>query len=491
MEYTFYLKENQALQVRSLAELIAVNSVQSEPVRTKDGQYYPFGKGVQEAFEYMLKLGESMGFETKNIDNYGGHIDYGYGEEIVGILGHLDVVPQGGSWTFDPFSGTVNNGCIYGRGVQDDKGPMIACLYAMKALKDAGYEPARKVRLILGLDEETGWEGMEYYFAKEKRPAFGFTPDAEFPALNGEKGILHFNVAKKLGKNQEGLQLRSLTGGDAANQVPEKARAVVFASDRKLYEGIRNQAEHFKLETGYKISLKNVGKSLEVVAAGKSAHGSKPDAGLNAISILIAFLGRLNFACDETNVFFDFYNRHVGFCLDGRELACDLSDEESGSLTMNAGVISYDQKAISLTVDVRYPVTYTADDVYEKIIPTLEKYDLGLVKLKDRAPVYMAPDSPLISTFVDVYRENTGDMESQPIVFGGGTYARAAENIVAFGALFKDDEDLMHQKDERLSLESFEKMTKIYADAIYRITQPDFNFEPETKSCDSEEKTGE
>lgn len=487
MDYNYYLKENQALQVRSLAELIAVNSVQSSPVRTRDGQYYPFGKGVQEALEYMLKLGESMGFETRNVDNYGGHIDYGYGEETVGILGHLDVVPEGANWTFDPFSGAVNNGFIYGRGAQDDKGPVMACLYAMKALKDAGYEPSRKVRLILGLDEETGWEGMEYYLAKEKKPTFGFTPDADFPALNGEKGILHFNVAKKLGKNQEGLQLRSLTGGEAANQVPERARAVVFASDRKLYENVRTQAELFKLETEYKVSLKNVGKSMEIVAAGKSAHGSRPDAGLNAISILMAFLGRLNFACDETNVFLDFYNRYLGFCLDGKELDCNLSDEESGALTMNAGVITYDQKAISLTIDVRYPVTYSEDDIYGKIVPILEKYDMGLVKLKNREPVYMAPDSPLISTFVDVYRDNTGDTESQPSVIGGGTYARATENIVAFGALFKDDEDFMHQKDERLSLESFEKMTKIYADAIYKITQPDFTFGPEAETGNSEE----
>lgn len=486
MDYNFYLKENKALQVESLAELIAVKSVLSDPVRTKDGQLYPFGKGVQEALEYMLDLGEKMGFETKNVDNYGGHIDFGYGEEIVGILGHLDVVPEGTGWSFDPFSGAVSNGFIYGRGAQDDKGPMMACLFAMKALKDAGYEPARKVRMILGLDEETKWEGVEYYFAKEKRPTFGFTPDAEFPALNGEKGILRFDVAKKLGKNQEGLMLRSLAGGDAPNQVPEKVRAVVFAQDRKLYENVRAQAEIFKLETNYKLNLKNVGKSLEIVATGKSAHAATPDAGLNAISIMMSFLGRLNFACDELNVFLDFYNKHIGFNLHGEAIECQLEDEESGKLTMNAGVITYDQKAISLTIDVRYPVTKNCDDVFENILPILGKYDIGLIKGHDKAPIYMSPDDPFVSTLVDVYRENTGDMETKPMVIGGGTYSRATENVVAFGGLFNNDEDLMHQKDERMSLESFELMTKIYADAIYKLTQPEFSFN--ASDCEDEAK---
>ena len=163
MDYLKKIEENRELQIQTLQDLVSIKSVQSNPVATKDGEVYPFGKGVQDAFAYTLNKGKVLGFEIKNVDHYGGHIDYGVGDEIVGILGHLDVVPEGDGWSFDPYSGAVSDGYIYGRGTLDDKGPVIAVLFAMKALKDAGYVPSKKVRLILGLDEETSWNGMAYY----------------------------------------------------------------------------------------------------------------------------------------------------------------------------------------------------------------------------------------------------------------------------------------------------------------------------------------
>ena len=312
MDFIQTIEMNKDLQIQSLQDLVSIKSVVSNPVMTKNGEVYPFGKGVQDAFAYTLKLAKELGFETKNVDNYGGHIDFGYGEEIVGILGHLDVVPEGDGWTFEPYSGAVAGDYIYGRGTTDNKGPVIAALFAMKALKDSGYIPEKKVRLILGLDEETNWDGMYYYFSKERKPDYGFTPDAEFPALNGEKGIMTFELAKKISKSpSSGLELRSLFGGAAANMVPEKARAVVKADDTKFYDQIKSFAASFREDTGYKLHVKGVGKSLEISAEGISAHGAAPEAGLNAVSILMSFLGRLNFSNDDVNVFIDFYNQYI------------------------------------------------------------------------------------------------------------------------------------------------------------------------------------
>lgn len=473
MDYRQKISENEEEQIEFLRDLVSIQSKAADPVRTKDGELFPFGKGVQDAFAYMLQKAEALGFQTEDVEHYGGHIDFGSGERIVGVLGHLDVVPEGEGWSHDPYGGVISDGYLYGRGTLDDKGPMAAVLFAMKALKDAGYTPAKKIRLILGLDEETGWQGMKKYFEMMPLPDYGFTPDAEFPALNGEKGLMTFELAKKLPKLQSaGLELRSLTGGSAANMVAEKARAVI--SSQGGYDAIRQLASEYRQETGYKLSVKGVGKSLELSTEGKAAHGATPEAGLNAISILMDFLGRLNFGNDEVNGFIDFYNRHIGFDLYGERLGCAFEDAPSGKLTLNVGIIAYDRQSVSLTVNIRYPVTFTDEQVYNGIMPLINKYDMGVIKEEVKAPIYMEPDSPLIETLMEVYRENTGDTETKPLVIGGATYARAAENIVAFGALFPGDADLMHQKDERISIDRLMQMTRIYADALYKLTQPDF-----------------
>ena len=478
MNYIDKIEENFDQQVKTLQELISIKSVAEDPVMTKDGENYPFGSGVQDAFAYALDKGKELGFEAVNIDNYGGHIDFGNGPEVVGILGHLDVVPEGDGWSFDPYSGAIVDDYIYGRGTTDDKGPVVAALFAMKALKDAGYAPKKTVRLILGLDEETGWKGMYYYLDRVKAPDYGFTPDADFPALNGEKGILTFEIAKKFAKNQlKGLELRSLKGGKAANMVADTARAVVRAENMDVYSSIKDMAAEARKETGHKINIKGVGKSLEITTEGIAAHGATPEAGLNAISIMMNFLGKLNFVNDDVNDFVGFYNDYIGFDLNGDAIGCGLEDEMSGKLTFNVGEVEYTKEAITLTINVRYPVTATDDQVYDGILPLINKYNLGIIKLKHQKPIYMDPESPMIRALMEVYQENTGDKETKPLVIGGGTYARACDNIVAFGAAFPGDPDLMHQKDEKLSLEKFKLMTKIYADAIYKLTQEDFTID--------------
>lgn len=477
MDYEKYLELNKDEMIFALRDVVCSNSEEGEKIMGKNGEVYPFGSGVQEAFEKVLELGKSMGFEVKNVDNYGGHIDFpGKTDRIMAVIGHLDVVPAASGWDFDPYGGELIGGKIYGRGTTDDKGPVISCLYAMKALKDAGYRPECTIRLILGLDEETHWEGMKYYFDHERKPDFGFTPDADFPVINGEKGMLVFEFAKKFSETRsKGLKLRSLRGGTAPNSVADHCRAVLYSEEKEAYDRVREKASGFREETGYKLNVKGTGKSLEVTATGIAAHGAKPEKGLNAISIMMDFLGRLNFISEDHNEFIDFYNKYIGFCLDGSELGVAMSDEPSGHLIFNVGMAEMDQEAGRLTINIRYPVTADGEEILARLASVLDRYDMGLIRQEHKKPIYMDMDSPMVKLLLEIYRKHTGDTESQPLVIGGGTYARCAENVVAYGAMFPGDPDLMHQKNEFITVERFVQMTKIYAEAIYKLSSGEYN----------------
>ena len=475
IDYMKKIDENMDSQIEFLQELLRINSENADKVE-KDGEIYPFGEGVQQAYELTMQAADDMGFETENFDNYGGHIDFGEGDEILGIIGHLDVVPAGDGWKFAPYSGEVKDGYIYGRGTTDDKGPVVATLFAMKALKEAGYTPSKKIRLIIGLDEETNWFGLDHYLEKVKEtPDFGFSPDGEFPVINGEKGIINYDLVKKVsGKRFKGLELRKLNGGSVVNMVPENARAVVYREDGK-YDEIRQAARKYAEETDYNLSVKGAGKSLEILAEGKAAHGASPEAGLNAISILFDFMAKLNFADEKVNEFMAFYNEHIGFNVHGEKIGCGFEGELSGKLSFNVGLASLDKETIKLGVNTRMPLDKIDEDVYNGMAPFLDQCDIGVVKQKYEAPIFMDADTPMVKTMMEVYRENTGDTESKPMVIGGGTYSRAFKNMLAFGAMFPGEPDLMHQRNEKMNLESFDKMTRIFAETIFRLTQKDFH----------------
>ena len=473
MDYLELLDSYKEDMLGTLKELVSHQSVVSDAVRTEEGEVLPFGRKVHDAYMYVMKVGEEMGFDTFNADNYGGHIELkseNDDAEVFGITAHVDVVPVEKEWQDEAFNMVEKDGFLYGRGVSDDKGPLVASLYAMKAIKESGAKLNKNVRLILGLDEETGKSGIKEYIEMAGQPDLGFTPDGDFPLVNAEMGILIFDLAQKLTRqsSKDGLRLTKLEAGTAPNAVPGMAKAVL-AADEKIYELIRGKAEQYTLETGYKLSVKKQGTSLVVEALGKTAHGAHPELGLNAISIIMGFLGRLQFLNDEVNQFIDFYNDNIGFDLHGERMDCEISDEESGKLIFNVGMISVNEDIASMTINIRYPVTVSSEDVYSGIEGKLEKSRIGLVKGMDDKPIYLPVDDPMVESLMSAYREETGDKESKPLVMAGGTYAKDMNKTLAFGAMLPGEEDTMHQNYEKKSIDSLMKAARIYARAIYSI----------------------
>ncbi len=461
--------------LKTLSESIAKKSVLSQPVKTEGGELLPFGRDIHEAFLHTLKLGEDMGFETVNIDNYGGHIEFKASEEIqdpevVAISAHVDVVPEGTGWANDPYTMVEKDGYVYGRGVADDKGPLIACLYAMKALKEEGIVPKKTIRLVLGLDEETEKDGMYYYLDRVGQPAMGFTPDGTFPLGKGEMGSLIFELAQKFSNKagKDELKLTKLESGTAPNIVPRLAKAVVSGTEED-YNQIRNKIDLYHAETGYNVTAKKQGSSLVITAEGLAAHGAHPDLGLNAISIMMDFLGRVEFANVELNDFISAYNEFIGFNYNGEKIGCAFRDDPSGPLIFNVGMASFSEELASVTVNIRYPVSCTDTEVYGGIEETIKYTKIGIVKNAHEGPVFLSLDDPMVEKMLKAYVDETGDTESKPNVEPGGTYAKLINNTLAFGALFPGEEDTMHQADERMSVESFKKMARIYARAIYSI----------------------
>jgi succinyl-diaminopimelate desuccinylase len=474
MGYIQRLESYNEDMLKTLGETIAIPSVNSGPVRTPDGEVYPYGKAVQDALVHMLKVGEEMGFEAYNDENYAGHLEWkaeGDSDGYYGIVCHLDVMPEGSGWEREPFVMTDGgDGYVYGRGVSDDKGPTVACLYALKALKEEGIVPKHNIRMVFGLDEESGDSSALHYLENLGHPIAGFTPDGDFPLVNGEMGILVFELHQKF-KNKAGkddLRLTRLEGGTRHNAVPAFAKAVI-AGSKAEYDLITDRARLYTEETGYRLTAKKQGTSLVIESEGVAAHGAHPWLGLNAVSILMDFLGRIGFASEELNDFIAFYNEHIGFRLAGEEMGCRFEDEASGPLIFNVGIANINEDLATVSVNIRYPVSYTAENVLEGIEETLGQNRIGIVTRMIQEPIYFPLDDPYVIRMIDAYQKETGDTSSRPSVSGGGSYAKFFDNIMAFGALFPEEENTMHQADEKLSKESFMRMARIYADAIYSI----------------------
>lgn len=450
--------------IKTTQETLKIRSVKGQAEENM-----PFGQGPAEALNHFLKEAEEMGFETKNLDNYVGYVEFGEGEETVGVLAHLDVVPEGDGWDFDPYGGIIHDGKIYGRGAMDDKGPAVAILYAMKALKESNTKLNRKVRLILGTDEEAGWGCMDHYFKHEKAPEISFTPDADFPVIHAEKGIIVFDLTYELNKDDSHIKLIDISGGNAPNMVPDYAEALIKVDD---YEKLEEKYFEYKKINNYPVTIREDKGNVIVSAIGVSAHGSTPEKGENAIHYLIDFLYEIFPEESAAYDFLEIYKNRIAFKYHGEDIGCGLEDEVSGKLAFNHGMISKKGNRIALTINVRYPIHSSADEVYQGIRENLKDTKMELVEDEsDMKPLYVPEDNELVSKLMEVYKEETGDMDAKPVVTGGGTYARALDNAVAFGPNFPGEKELAHQKNEFISIDNLMKISRIYTKAIYELAK--------------------
>ncbi len=430
--------------VQSTAEILKFDS-SLKPA--EDG--YPFGKETADCLQFFLSLAEQFGFETHNYDNYVGEVVFGEGKEFA-ILAHLDVVPAGNGWKYPPFGGVINDDVsdggvegmkIWGRGAMDDKGPAMVCLYCLKALKDEGFAPKRKIKLIVGCNEECGWQCIEHYNKVAVMPEEGFTPDANFPAIYAEKGILHFTTSFELAN----APFTALKAGERANMVCDEAEAILTRKAGNKLVHYVNPIE------GTSFSYDNTTNILRV--HGKSAHGSTPDMGANALQALLCFLGSFDENCKKA------YDLLYADVTGLREM-----QDETGKLTMSANVANFKNGVLSIKTDIRFPATHKKEEVLEK----LDGYGATYSVDNYQAPLYNDPNGSLITTLMSVYNKAAG-VDEQPIAIGGGTYARALQCGCAFGPELCGEEATIHQPNEYVTFDRIRLMSEIYYDAIKAV----------------------
>ncbi len=443
--------------LHNISELIKIPSVSTETTNPK----IPFGENCSKALNYILKLGESLGFRTKNIDEYCGYIEFGEGNELVGIIGHLDVVPalEEDGWTTPPFAPCIRDGKLFGRGSIDDKGPVISSLYAMKAIKDS-TKVSKRVRLIVGLNEEKSWKCINYYKQHEEWPTIGFSPDADFPAIYAEKGIMSVEL-----KNTFSIKDCSILEIDckanAINVVP-KYVSITLKSNSDIFNKLN--------KTNSKIKITEIDNSvIKIEAFGISAHAAHPDLGDNSIKTLVEYLlDNFEFNSDYLKYLYEIglFDIHSPKFLSETKI-----EDESGILTSNVAILDYKDNELIIKINLRVPVNTKLNDIFKKYCLLAKNFEsLKVSNLGTQEPLYVDKNSYLVKTLVDIFNKKTGQ-NLEAIAIGGGTYARAFKNCISYGLTMPGDKDMCHQVDEFVDINKLILSSKIYAEAIYELAK--------------------
>ncbi|MBR6006162.1 MAG: Sapep family Mn(2+)-dependent dipeptidase, partial [Clostridia bacterium] len=419
----------------------------------------PFGLAVKGALEHALGLGRSFGFEVTNLDGYAGCIDYGEGEEMLGVVCHVDVVPEGEGWIHPPYAAEIADGKIYGRGTMDDKGPAICAIYALAAIKEAGLPMKRRVRIILGTNEETGWGCMNHYRKVAEIPTMSISPDAEYPLVNSEKGIYHATLkcAAKTGFR--------INGGTRANVVCGKVRVFVPVPIAEVEKHLG-----VVLERDMTVDMEALPNGTELVINGLDAHGSMPELGKNAMLAAFALLAELPLAEEDRRVVSILHDRFK-FDMHGESLGLDRSDA-SGRLSLNPGVIKWDDEGFELSIDVRHPISMDYKEVRDGLLAAVKEFGPELIHEKQQDGHYVPADSELVSKLLEVYEARTGKHE-EPLAIGGGTYARAFPNAVAFGCEKLGISGPVHMPNEFIGIDELMFDTHMLADAMIALACED------------------
>jgi len=447
--------------INSTQELIRIRSV-----REKGSAAMPFGKGMNDALEYVLNLAASMGFEVENINGYCGYVEYGEGDLYIGIITHVDTCPEGELWVVPPFEGRIMNNRIYGRGSMDNKGPLMAALYGLKAVKDSGKKLNKKIRFIIGTDEERYYHDIEHYLLKEKPPIAGFTLDGQFPVVFAEKGLAMMEFRSDI-EQIETERIEYIKGGTAENTVPGHCEAYLV-TDRK--SEIISKLSLFSKENRHNMTAHIIDDGVVIESFGVETHSMALEKGINPISPLISFLNHVQFGNQSVRDKIWFLDDAIGFDLFGKGFNIECEDEFSGKLTLNFGIASLDSKGITVRLDLRYPVTCDFEKTSNKIIEKFEDNSFLLVENTYWDPVYFPKEHFLIKALLKAYQQVTKDT-SEPIASGSGSYSKVMPNIAAFGAIFPGESEAWHRVNEFIDIDNLIELTEIYATAAYELSR--------------------
>ena len=453
--------------IADIREWIAIPSVQAAPV---DGK--PFGEANARMLDLALETGRKYGFTTRNIDYYAGDISMGEGEQTMGMLAHLDIVPVGEGWTHDPFAGEIEDGKLFGRGTIDDKGPALVALYAMRAVRDAGIPLKDGVRLILGCDEETGMSDMRYYASKLKMPDYGFSPDAMFPVINIEKGGVNVEIVWE-GKAEAEIPVIELYAGERPNVVPAFAKAVVCC-EKAGFAAVAEKVAAYAEKSGRKLFAKDLGgHKAEISAEGVLSHAAWPEGGVNAAGVLLIALKEMGIGANLQPAL-DMANACIGMEYDGASLGIKRHDELSHDLTCNLGILRWSSEKFSATLDIRYPLNITEEEILENIASAVAPYGACVKRIGGHTPLHVPQEHKIVRGLMQVYNELTSS-DLKPLAIGGGTYSRMMPNTVAFGIVFPDQEDCCHIADEHIEIDRMMEAVRIYARAIAELASGNIN----------------
>ena len=461
-----YLEDNWETMVDDITTLVRIPSFQEED---KAAEGAPFGPGPKEALTAALKMAGDMGFKPHDAEGYIGFADFpGASDTQIGIIGHMDVVPAGPGWNFEPYAVTRKDGYLIGRGTLDDKGPSVVALHAMKFWKDLQDEGAAPqfpytVRFLFGANEESGMADVAYYHEHYDDPAFLFTPDAEFPVCYGEKGGYDGTIVSKPIEPCARVVVE-FTGGAATNAVPGIAEAVV-------------KADASQLPAADRITITEAGEGLaRIEAAGKGAHASTPDEGINAIGLIVDYLLDNGLCGADERAFFELDQKLLNHT-DGSGIGIKSEDEYFGPLTVIGGTIKLEDDRFVQTLDSRFPTSITADEITERLRQLTDEIGGTFENTLLMVPFLVKPDSPVIQALLNAYNEATGE-DAKPFTMGGGTYAREFKSGASFGPekpWVKDPEwvGMMHGPDEGVSEELLKQSFKIYALTLDKLMQLD------------------
>ena len=454
-----YIISHRDEMIKDLEKMIKIPS----KLEGYDDKEYPFGKNIDDALNEFLKIAENLGFRTKNIDKYCGYVEFGEGEELVGIIGHLDVVPEGEGWTYPPFELTIRDDILYGRGTIDDKGPVIASLYAMKAVMEK-TAIHKRVRLIVGLNEENDWKCINYYKEHEEMPIIGFSPDADFPCIYSEKALLTVYTEQQYIENEK-IRIKEIDCQNNRINVVPKYCSVKLEVNSQIADELKKL---LFLKVSDEIAFTKNENNFYIEVRGIQAHAAHPELGKNAISKMIMLLNEIfnRFEVEEKTI--KTLAAKIQTETNGESLGIRHINEELGDLTLNLAKLELKNEKIKSGMNLRIPGDIEIKELKQKITENLKELNVRFAG--EKPALYIPKENELVKTLCKIYNEYTGE-NKEPIAIGGATYARAFENCVSFGAMKKDEPDMCHQVDEYISMKNLLDACNIYALAIYELAK--------------------